>query len=89
MSSGIQLDDGNVHIFGVTQLKVVGGAAQDLGGGAAQLTMPVLFGTVDPTTGAGVAHGLPCLYIRNNANTTELWVTNGTAATAWQKVTVP
>lgn len=57
--------------------------------GTLDLATQLLAGTVDPTAGGGVAHGMPALYLRNNAGTVEIWTATGTGATAWQKVTIP
>jgi hypothetical protein len=49
----------------------------------------ILFGTDDPTSGAGVAHRMPAIYLRNNSGTVEIWTPTGAGATAWQQVTIP
>lgn len=49
----------------------------------------VLFDTVDPSAGGGVAHQLPAMLLRNNAGVTELWLATGAGATAWAKQTSP
>lgn len=89
MSTHLEVDDGAIHMTSARALKVVGAQLTDLGGEVAQLTIPLLFGTVDPTAGGGLSHPFPCLYLRANGSSGELWLSSGAAATAWTKVTVP
>lgn len=53
-----------------------------------QLTDPsLLAGTADPSAGGGKAHGSAGLYIRDaGSGVAELWLTTGTGATDWVKV---
>lgn len=46
----------------------------------------ILTGTVDPSTGVGIAAALSSGYHRRNGTTGEYWIKTGSAATAWTKV---
>lgn len=49
----------------------------------------LLVGTADPTSGGGVAHPMPAMYLRDNSGSTELWLASGAGATSWTKQTSP
>ena len=58
--------------------------------GAHQHLVPfVLVGTVDPSTGAGVAAPIGALYLRNASGAGQLWLKVGASDTSWTRVNVP